>query len=125
MKKLAITLITIISLCSADISEGATRYVTVVKKNANGTFPMVTLTANEVAFIEFLWKTGGSAAWLNITKDGNSLDLTSLQAILSDGQSIVPIAGPVTFSVYSAAGDNEIWATIRIEPNPNINGVGQ
>ena len=131
MKKLAITLITIISLCSTNFSYGADRYVTLTNIEDGSTRPSssVNIAANEVAWILFVSKNGDGSS-LRLAIDGGTDVYIPMGSTPSHGISPnLPIAGPATITyktTVTVGGANAVnFTTIKISPNPNIGGVGQ
>ncbi len=122
MKKLALTIITIISLCSANLSYGAERYVMLKIDNATPSTSLA-IAANEV--VQTLW-----ASSLTVD-DGSKLEVTYgglTKRIGTSGVgvnlSIFWIPGPATLTFSSNDGNAQLVA-VKVLPNPNINGVGQ
>jgi hypothetical protein len=124
MKKLTLTLITIISLFCTNITESATRYITVFKKATGTTDLVVDIAANEVMFFDWLYSTGGQSKWIKVTKDGVEYSASSMSDWPTGGRPMF-IAGPAKVEVYTSLTDSKIYFSGRIEPNPNIGGVGQ
>ena len=127
MKKLVLTLIVIISLCSTNFSYGADRYVTLKTNAANSFTDSVNLAANEIA--QIVTATACSNGYFKVTIGADVIDLpgtgSSTQRFtwFTTTKPIWFIAGPATITY-----NTEIYkslATIKIQPNPNINGVGQ
>ena len=132
MKKLFVTLITIISFCSANLSHAADRYVTMLK-DADGTTPLTqVIAADEVAIILRLHdQIHGSLGALSVTKGLFTFDVTlNVPARrgnnnYADMQPLV-VSGPctITYSPHSS-GTGRTFITLKISPNPNIMGVKQ
>ena len=146
MKKLIVTLTIIVSLCTANLSVGAERYV-MLKVNATTTTQTLTLAANEVAEIITLWiakqsSVGGppnnySLNW-TVGSDVYSIPGTSSSAVPNvtpvlpspHSQAYKPffICGPSTITLkgfVEASTFRPNFCVIRILPTPNIGGVGQ
>jgi hypothetical protein len=134
MKKLAITLITIISLCSANISQGAEKYKTLV---CNAATPTATynVPAGELCHVLYVYRT--VSAVFTATISGTVFELRGVNvgnqyqgvfAWHSLNQSKEPkslmIAGPATITLTRTGGDDN-FCTLRLIPTPNIGGVGQ
>ena len=132
MKKLAITLITIISLFSANISQGADRYVTILKADTDSTYSNIAVAANEVAEIVTLIRQGNAYGFqvydqVKWTVTAGSITFGVLhwgRAHASGSRAPFPFVGPGTLS-FKATGTVGGLITVKISPNPNINGVGQ
>ena len=118
MKKLVLTLITLVGLCSTHLTEGATRYVTLIKDGGNQAFTVANIAAGEVAFIEYHYKSGGKNNYVSVTKEGVSMNIEY-------GAKNIPVAGPATISLNMPLNDSKAIISLKIEPNPNIGGVGQ
>ena len=126
MKKLTLTLIAIISLCSANFSYGADRYVTLLKDTDDLTPLTQTIKADEVAFIyNLLYGNPGWAGTVTITK--GTVTTLSLTSKLSDHDASRPIVvtGPCTITHSFANATARTMLTIKISPTPNIMGVKQ
>ena len=147
MKKLIVTLTIIVSLCTANLSVGAERYV-MLKVNATTTTQTLTLAANEVAEIITLWmakqSSGGppnnySLNWTvgsdpySIPHSGGGAAYNGAPALPSESTMAYKpffICGPSTITLKGLAetpsgGVMPNFCVIRILPTPNIGGVGQ
>jgi hypothetical protein len=137
MKKLAITLITIISLCSTNISQGAEKYKTLVV-NATTDSATYNIPAGELCHILYLhYSTAGN--FLTATISGTVFTLSGSPNTNQVGTNYrgtffwhyagggepknLMIAGPATITLNRAGTDN--FCTMRLVPTPNIGGVGQ
>jgi len=133
MKKLAITLTLIATLCSANLSHAADRYVSVIVqgKNNSSWTTAVTIGANEVAQIMSYFCTTAISDNVRITKGGLNvtLDTTFSSSSIHGwdlGELPMFIAGPATIDVSDLVSTSKYYfITVKISPNPNINGVGQ
>ena len=130
MKKLTLTLITIISLCSTNFSYGADRFVTLhIDETGSKASASVNIAANEVAWVMWVSSLDGSRD-LKVTYGSGTQSLPLRSGTYAGNISPnLPLAGPCTITfVTSSTGQNADQlhlATIKIQPNPNINGVGQ
>mgnify|MGYP004352181961 FL=1 len=127
MKKLALTIITIISLCSTNFSYGADRYVTLKTNAANSFTDSVNIAANQVATIVYAYSCFNQELKVTIGGDVFGLPGTSSGANRyvwwAQNKPVYTIVGPATITYDTGATAS--FATIKIQPNPNINGVGQ
>ena len=130
MKKLFVTLTLILTLCSANLSYAADRYVTLLKDNV-GTTPLTqTVATDEVAVILRLQQ---HSAWGSLSITKGSTTFTGLQSLVPNNESPVyaqnqpfVVVGPctITYTPHSG-GDSRAMLTLKISPNPNIMGVKQ
>ena len=127
MGKLGLTLIVITSLCNANFSYGADRFVTLKTNAANSFTDSINVAANEIA--QIVTATACSDGYFKVTIGADVFDLPGTSASnqrftwFTTTKPNWFIVGPATITY-----DTETYkslATIKIQPNPNINGVGQ
>jgi len=130
MKKLITTLTLVATLCSANLSYAADRYV-MLKIGGGTASASQSVAANEIATL--LWSTylsgTGNKATLNVTYGGTAhhlyfVDITgSVNHVGPDLRRFV-IAGPATIT-YSTGDNTSHLLSLKISPNPNIMGIKQ
>ena len=136
MKKLVLTLIVIISLCSTNYSQAADRYVVLSVNGDAGQMATLNVAAGEVAKLVFCsyfqrgnLPNSGFAYRFKCTIGGvehlfqTPGHLGAEGAQMAAGLFTVP--GPASITIGHAVNSHKMFATFRIQPNPNINGVGQ
>lgn len=130
MKKLVLTLIVIISLCSTNFSYGADRFVTLhIDETGSKASASVNIAANEVAWV--LWISSLNAQTkIEVTYGSGTRQLPLYTGVsASNIFPNIPLVGPcaITYSTGATGNNANVLdlTTIKIQPNPNINGVGQ
>ena len=141
MKKLAITLITIVSLCSANLSYSADEYFTVTMTGNPGHFSsapykdILTVPAGKICHILNFIQVNTTAdvssshdGELVVVKNGISFMVQKKASATPPGTyALTPgffIVGPATVQMSSHQNDAGIL-TYKLSPSKNINGVGQ
>jgi hypothetical protein len=123
MKKLIVTLTIITTLCSANLSHAADRYVSIITTSS---VVVASIADGEVAKIVTYAFAGSGSFWVKVSKGGNEMAVNGLLASGANNGEGVVIAGPATISVSPGAGAGAmVFLTVKISPNPNIGGVKQ
>ena len=126
MKKLFVTLTLILTLCSANLSHAADRYV-MLKIDATTTSASHSVGSGEVAFLlwtSYVCQVGASDAKLQVTYGGvtkqvnpERLGSSSFGHIYIVDKIVVP--GPATIT-YSTNNNSANLLSLKVSPNPNI-----
>jgi hypothetical protein len=130
MKKLIVTLTVITTLCSANFSQAADRYVTLLKAN-DATNVSVNIAAGEVVTCELAHcSTHEAEPNVSVTIGATSVFMGEIcthgsnSGTNSQGFYKWSIAGPCTVTLLGS-GSRIYIVTLKISPNPNIMGVKQ
>jgi hypothetical protein len=131
MKKLFVTLTLIATLCSANLSHGAERYVTLLTIAGDTSIPTQIIAAGEVVTCELAHcSTHESAPNITVTIGSNIIYMGEINTYGSNsgnnsqGFYKWSIAGPCTVKLTGSTIRTYI-VTLKIKPNPNIMGVKQ
>ena len=133
MKKLIVTLTLIATLCSANLSYAADRYVTLQKTTDGAAAITQAIAVDEVAFILVGLTTGNSDfdQKILITRNGHVYNVWSMlfrEGAQAGDMTPIVVCGPCTISMVPynvGAQTSRAMLTMKISPNPNIMGVKQ